>query len=270
MTIINLDYNYKPMARWGFGDKSNPHLLSIIGKYQRNYIKMLKGIAHYKKELSQLSIEEKPGTAPEIPFWLNDWFPAIDAMSLYYFLVQKNPRYYFEIGSGFSTKYARKAIKDHNLRTKIISVDPMPRAEIDSICDRVIRKPLEEVDNAELAALSRDDILFIDSSHRAFQNSDVTVFFLEILPILPAGMIFGLHDIFLPDDYFPVWAERWYNEQYLLAAYLLGANKMVNILAANHFILKSAQFQPFLENIWEQIGLVGMKRDGGAFWLQKK
>ena len=66
--------------------------------------------------------------------------------------------------------------------------------------------------------LSAGDMVFIDNSHRAFQNSDVTVFFTEVLPALPAGVAYGIHDIFLPDDYPAGWSDRFYNEQYLLAA----------------------------------------------------
>ena len=39
-----------------------------------------------------------------------------------------------QIGSGNSTKIARKAINDQKLKTKITSIDPHPRIEIDLIC----------------------------------------------------------------------------------------------------------------------------------------
>jgi hypothetical protein len=55
-----------------------------------------------------------------------------------------NPKRYIEVGSGNSTKYVRRAISDHGLRTKIISIDPHPRAVIDTICDEVIRERLED------------------------------------------------------------------------------------------------------------------------------
>ena len=47
-----------------------------------------------------------------------------------------------EVGSGYSTKFARRAIDDHSLRSRITSIDPAPRAEIDGLCDSVIRGPL--------------------------------------------------------------------------------------------------------------------------------
>ena len=41
------------------------------------------------------------------------------------------------------------------------------------------------------------------------RNSDVTVFFTEIAN-LPQGMVYGLHDIFLPWDYPEQWSNRFY------------------------------------------------------------
>ncbi len=48
------------------------------------------------------------------------------------------------------------------------------------------------------------------------------VFFLELLPALPKGCVYGIHDIYLPYDYSTDFVERQYTEQYMLAAYLLG------------------------------------------------
>ena len=55
-------------------------------------------------------------------------------------------------------------------------------------------------------------------------NSDATVFFLEILPRLPGGVLVGIHDVFLPYDYPRDYADRYYSEQYLLAAHLIAGN----------------------------------------------
>lgn len=65
--------------------------------------------------------------------------------------------------------------------------------------------------------------MFFDGSHRCFQNSDVTAFFLDVMPRLPSGILIGIHDILWPQDYPPGWKDRYYSEQYVLGAYLLGA-----------------------------------------------
>lgn len=51
----------------------------------------------------------------------------------------------------------------------------------------------------------------------------MTVSFIDVLPRLQSGVLVAFHDISLPDDYPNEWSDRWYNGQYLLAAFLLGA-----------------------------------------------
>ena len=77
--------------------------------------------------------------APEV-------FSSMDAVALYGMSSEFRPQRFVEVGSGYSTKFARRAIHDHSLRTRITSIDPAPRAEIDKLCDCVIRRPLEELD----------------------------------------------------------------------------------------------------------------------------
>jgi len=50
-----------------------------------------------------------------------------------------------EIGSGNSTKFVARAKRDGALSARIVSIDPQPRAEVDRLCDEVIRAPLETV-----------------------------------------------------------------------------------------------------------------------------
>ncbi len=71
---------------------------------------------------------------------------------------------------------------------------PQPRNQIDQLADRVVRAPLESIDLRVFDELAENDILFLDSSHRALQNSDVTTFFLEVLPRLRPGVIVHVHE----------------------------------------------------------------------------
>jgi hypothetical protein len=133
--------------------------------------------------------------------WENGWISPLDAISIYGYLANKNPRYYVEVGSGNTTIFAAQSIHDNNLRTKIISIDPFPRAGIDRLCHKIYRLSFEDMDLDFFASLSAEDILLLDNSHRSFPNSDVTVFFTEVLPRLPSGILYTMHDIFLPMDY---------------------------------------------------------------------
>ena len=211
------------------------------------------------------------------PYWLNGFLTGLDAVTIYGLLATRNPSVYVEIGSGNSTKFARRAIEDNGLATKIISVDPEPRAEIDSICDEIIRSPCEEVPISFFENLPSDMVLFLDGSHRSFQNSDVSVFFAEILPSLPMDCIWGIHDIFLPYDYSVNLGSSYYNEQYLLLAYLLGGGGNDTILLPNAFILSRPSLSQivtekiFASSYFNDVG----KRDhhhwmvSSCFWMQR-
>lgn len=205
--------------------------------------------------------------------WINGWIPPFDAISIYAFLAINNPRYYVEVGSGNTTLFAAQSIKDNNLRTKIISIDPYPRVGIDKLCHKIYRIPLEDMNLDFFATLSPEDILLVDNSHRSFPNSDVTVFFTEILPLLPKGLLYTMHDIFLPFDYPKEWScdqQRWYNEQYLLCAYILGGGGNDKIICPNCFIGGKNELLEISNLLWGKGRLLeGTGFGGGFFWLEK-
>lgn len=263
---INLDYTFTPKYRG-----VNKHLLKIINTpaNNNNFKKMLIGIKEHIELFKDIPIEKSNNAST--PHWNNGWFPGLDGASLYHLLVTNNPEIYIEIGSGNSTKFARRAIDDHKLQTKIISIDPKPRSEINAICDKIYRIPCEEMDLSIFEKLPEKTIIFMDGSHRTFQNSDVTVFFTEILPILKKGMIWGIHDIQLPRDYMEKWKTRYYSEQYMLAAYLLGGNTQDEILLANFFITtEDKELLNILNNeIFGDAYFDNFKTGGAALWLRK-
>ncbi|QRY80875.1 class I SAM-dependent methyltransferase [Pseudomonas sp. PDNC002] len=205
---------------------------------------------------------------PEEPAWINGWLPGADSLALYGFAARNNPRHFMEVGSGNSTKFVRRAIRDHGLQTRITSIDPYPRAEIDALCDQVMRTPLEDLDLQLFDALGENDMLFIDNSHRSFQNSDVTVFFTEILPRLKPGVLVGIHDIFLPFDYPNEWADRFYNEQYLLCCYLLGGMRKLHIELPLVHLYYCTDSMDVLNELWCDERLNGVEPTGVAFWLR--
>lgn len=202
------------------------------------------------------------------PRWQNQWISGFDAITLCSFLARYNPKRYVEIGSGESTRFARWIINRLNLRTRIISIDPNPRREIDSLCDRMIRDRVENVDLRVFTDLQSGDFVFVDSSHRVLMNSDTTAIFLDILPNLRPGVIVHFHDIFLPDDYPSDWIGRYYSEQYLLAVYLLAQESAVTILQPNYFISCDHQLSGVLEPIWAE--MPNITRYGASFWIMMK
>ena len=234
---VMLEYPINPEPRWGDGKPPHAELHRSFQRYEGKYQAILGSFERFRSLLMKIAEE---GGSPTDPAWNNTYFSALDAIALYGILASHNPSRYLEIGSGHSTKFAKKAIKDLALRTRITSVDPAPRAEIDLVCDELVRKPVEEVPVDFLTALQPGDVLFVDNSHRVFMNSDVTVLFLEVLPRLPAGVMVHVHDIFLPYDYPASWAKRHYSEQYLLAAFLIAECPWLEVLLPNAYVSRQA------------------------------
>ena len=159
---------------------------------------------------------------PPAPRWNQDWFPRLDAAAAYALVRENRPRRIVEVGSGHSTRFLARAIRDGGLATGLTAIDPAPRATIAGLPGTVIRKTLQEAAAAPFSALEGGDMLFIDSSHILMPGTDVDILFNRIMPTLPSGVLVHIHDIFLPDDYPPEWEWRGYNEQLGVAALLQG------------------------------------------------
>lgn len=200
--------------------------------------------------------------------WNNGYLPGLDIAMIYSMLVLKKPSKYIEVGSGYSTFIAHKAIQEQQLDTEIISIDPEPRAEIDLLADRIIRQPFEDIDHQEILDLQENDVLFIDNSHRILPNSDAMVFFLEVLPRLQKGVIVHIHDVYLPYDYPDFMCERFYSEQYGLAMYLLANPERYRPILPNYFIHQDPKLNQIMDPLWDHPNLKGVERHGGSFWLE--
>ena len=159
---------------------------------------------------------------PPAPRWEQDWFPRLDAAVAYGLVHSLRPSRIIEVGSGHSTRFMMQAIQDGSLSTKFTSIDPAPRATIETLSIDVVRKTVQQAPVTLFSDLRKGDILFIDSSHISMPGSDVDLLFLEILPSLPTGVLVHIHDIFLPDDYPEHWDWRGYNEQQAVAPLFLG------------------------------------------------
>lgn len=264
-SIVPLDYPINPINRWPHG-KPNQIMEALLSEGISEYTSSLVGLrAAFKIAKIQ---NDEPADSPQ-PRWKNDFISPLDALSLMWAIMTKRPKTYLEIGSGNSTKFVRHAISSLNLQTKIISIDPYPRAEVDRICDKTIRQPFESIDLASLAAvLESGDVVFFDGSHRCFQNSDATVFFNEFIWMLPPGVLVGIHDIFLPYDYPVAWLQRYYSEQYLLGALLIADNgRKFSIKLPCNFCYETGLAERNLGEVKSQIG-VNAELGGGAFWME--
>ncbi|WP_172450255.1 class I SAM-dependent methyltransferase [Rhizobium sp. TH135] len=258
---VYLEYAYDFQRRWG--QNGHPQLVDLIGSNEANFKANLKEMA----QLHSLIAAFNNSGNPNLDFD-NSFMPVLDGLSVAWAAARAH-KVYLEIGSGFSTIYARAGIDQAKAKVSIISIDPRPRAEIDKLCDESIRSPLERVDLALFEKLEAGDTVFFDGSHRSFTNSDVTIFFTEVLPRLQAGVLVGIHDIFLPFDYPESWRARAYNEQYLLATLLLANPSYFNMQLCNHWIGTRGLHRNSLDKIWNIAGTKAKERAGSAWWGTK-
>ncbi|MGV8161701.1 MAG: class I SAM-dependent methyltransferase, partial [Candidatus Nanoarchaeia archaeon] len=265
--VIYLNYPVTQKQRW---DKVHPNkaIYEILNQHRDNYAYHLNSFLAFREKFIDI-----PGLQPvshdsQEPYWNNTWISALDAIALYSFIAINKPKYYIEVGSGNSTKFARKAVDDYRLNTKIISIDPCPRTEIDTICDEIIRHPAETVNLEIFDKLNVNDILFIDSSHRSFMNSDVTMLFLDVIPRLKPGVVVEIHDIFLPYDYPSNWTSCYFSEQYLMGTFLLAEGNKFEILLSDSFVSNDKSLSGILTPLWQESTFTNADKSGSSFWIR--
>jgi hypothetical protein len=253
--------------RWGYSRPPIAALYELFGAHTdeyRAFLQVMRAYAPTLRDIPRLLDPEKL----HVPAWEGFAYDPFDIVALYAMIRKVKPKQYLEIGSGVTTAITRRAITDEGLATRITSIDPSPRTEIDKICDHVIRQGLESCDPAIVDTLEAGDILFFDGSHRSFMNSDVTVFFIDILPRLKPGVIVHVHDITLPWDY-DLYFKNWYwNEAYMLAVYLMGRTSNIVPMLPTAFICRDPRFEAEFEKPILDLGDYKPSwRGGGAIWF---
>ncbi len=262
-----LDYKVDFKPRYGHGLPPHKELYDIVNAHRNDYKELLEKALNHTENLLKIKYAAAE-TDNKNPVWNNGFLPGLDIVGIYTIIAEKKPGKYVEIGSGNSTKVAYKAKIEMDLQMEIISIDPMPRAEIDKLADKVIRKAFEDTDFSFIFDLQANDILFVDNSHRILPNSDAMVFFMEILPKLKKGVIVHIHDIYLPYDYPQFMCNRAYSEQYGLAPYLLANPLKYKTILPNYFISEDLELSAVLEPLWAHQNLKNVEKHGGSFWIQ--
>ena len=233
----------------------------FMRRHEPGFSDVLQKLGMFKEEFASFG-----QTPPPDPRWSQDWFPRLDGAVAYAMVRELKPKRIVEVGSGHSTRFMARAIKDGALATEFTAIDPAPRARIESLPVRFIRKTLHQAPSAPFAALEKGDILFIDSSHIAMPGTDVDQLLLDVLPSLPDGVIVHIHDIFLPDDYPVCWDWRGYNEQQAVAPMFLGGGY--------ELLFSSAYVASRMKDELDRSVIGGIQLPEGAFetslWLRKQ
>jgi len=213
-------------------------------------LRLLRELESYAGELADVDIN-------------NDYFSGLDAVVYYSLIRHLKPRRVIEIGGGYSTRIANKALAV-NQSGRLTCIEPYPEDRLNGsqFSVQLITKRVEEIEVSFFEGLDANDILFIDSSHTVKFGSDVCYEFLEILPALKRGVWVHVHDIFFPHDYPAEWLLKRrlaLNEQYLLEAFLSFNPAFVPQLA-NHWLCLDYS---------DEAARLCSEPAGSSFWMKR-
>ncbi len=219
-------------------------------------------------ELTEMQVDKnRISTA----FYLhNPNFGPGDAELFYLLIRNKKPKRIIEIGSGYSTQLCLLALeknKTDGANCDLTCIEPFEMPFLDAVAGiTVIRKQVETLDLELFKSLEANDILFIDSSHIIRPGDDLLFIYFQILPILQKGVLIHIHDIFTPRHYPQEWLTkkmRFWNEQYLLEAFLYN-NEGFNILFTLNHLVKT-------NYLAAKNTLIHLQTDSepSSFWMEK-
>lgn len=236
-------------------------------------------LERHKEFLSHLVFADELLAIPMIPpsktefGYSNSFFDIGDAEIFYGIIRTTKPRRTVEVGSGWSTLMARKAIArnqqdDPSYHCDHICIEPYEAPWLESTGVTVLRERVELMDPAVFDQLEAGDILFVDSSHTIRPQGDVLFEIFEIYPRLKPGVLVQIHDIFTPRDYHHRWViddRRIWGEQYLLEAFL-NNNAGYEIVCALNWL--SNDHRDLLTQACPVLCKVGVKQPG-SFWMRR-
>ena len=241
-----------------------PSALPGLDFNEHAQLDLLATFPRFRREYDSIPTEET-GDPGEF-YFNNPNFSGTDALALYCMIRHFRPASVIEVGSGFSSRVIRRAIRQ-NGQGRVSCIDPFAVSGLpDWFPEATVRRePVQAVPPSVFEALRAGDILFIDSSHVAQIGSDVTYLFLEIIPRLHPGVVVHLHDIFLPMEMRKEWVldeMRFWTEQYLLQAFQ-AFNREFEVLMANSYL--GLYHVDVLRATFPRSPWWG----GGSFWMRR-
>lgn len=189
-------------------------------------------------------------------------FSTLDGMAAYAAVRKFKPKRIVEIGSGDSTFFLARGVRD-NGQGVITCIDPKPQRDITALNVDFQPRIMTSADAEMAGDLEENEILFIDSSHIMLPGMDVDILFNRLFPRLKKGVVVHIHDIFLPDDYPPHWQTRNFSEQTALIGWLI--SDFFEILWPGHYALTR---RPDL--VLPLIPSQAPNTGAGSLWLRRR
>jgi len=228
---------------------------------------LLRGFAAFYRDLP--FPEER--TAGHRYYFDQTVFCYADAILLYSFLRQFQPRRIIEIGSGFSSAVMLDTIDRFFERPPDVTL-------VDPAADRLnhvlraddwnrvtfLHHQVQNVPLSLFETLDAGDLLFIDSSHVVKCGSDLQFLMFDVLPRLPVGVFVHFHDVFDGFEYPAEWLLNgmYWNEDYLLRAFLLH-NRAWEIVLFNDYAVRR------LSTWFAEHMPLCLKNPGGSLYIRR-
>jgi len=228
---------------------------------------------HYTHEFDR-PLQQRAGNNKNEFYFDNHMFANTDAEVYYCMIRHFKPKTIIEIGAGRSTQVCAAAVKRnhelHGVNASVRAIEPCPSDLLRNMQGEsieLIACKVQKLGYEYFNLLTRNDILFIDSSHIVKSGGDVNYLFLEVLPQLDRGVVVHVHDIRLPYEVMKstILSGPYFNEQYLLQALLIN-NRDYEVLWGTHYMSMKHK---------DEVGSVFRSSNGGtykgsSFWIRRR
>ena len=250
-------------------DQWNKRQISGLDLNESGQLSLLEQF-HYKDELLAIPLEDQGSRQF---YYHNGSYESGDAEYFYNIIRHFKPHRIVEVGSGYSTLLAMRAIEnnrkdDPSYSCDHVCIEPYERPWLEQTSATVIREKVEMCPDEIFDRLRDNDILFIDSSHVIRPQGDVLHEYLHILGRLSYGVLIHVHDVFTPYDYpaeLVIGTRNMWNEQYLLEA-LLCFNQQFEVIGAVNWL--SHVHRDLLVEACPVLMREPL-REPGSFWLRR-
>lgn len=193
----------------------------------------------------------------------NGWYGTPDAEVYAAMILDQKPDLIVEVGAGFSTLIAAATIREMTEPCRIAIIDPQPRTSVEAVAGEVHLLPVEDVPLPKFP-MTKNTLLFIDSSHIIRAGGDIPYLYNRLLPTLPPGTLVHVDDVFLPFDYPSIYRKRLYTEQYILHALLSNARNL-RVQFATHAMAR--RFPDLMRDVISPIVGQDERYYGSSLWF---
>ena len=98
---------------------------AILGDRKDRFQRVLDGLERFAPQFEAIGAQQPPA-----PRCRQGWFPRLDAAVAYAMVRDRAPARIVEVGSGHSTRFLARGVRDGGLATRLSAIDPRPRASL--------------------------------------------------------------------------------------------------------------------------------------------